>query len=106
MKPDTLEFDPDTLRLLEAGDCGTLATDVATCRQLLAEQSLKAADQINVLLAGRDRLKAINAELVEALEWITQFCAEHPDWFGVNNRAKHKWWHDARHVLVKARKEG
>ena len=66
------ELDHDTMRLLEAGDCGTLAIDVATGRQLLAEQIGKATGEINALLAERGRLRTINTELVEALERIAQ----------------------------------
>ena len=68
MGEHTAELDHDTMRLLAAGDCATLAMDVATCRELLVEQSEKATGEINALLAERDRLKELNAELVKALE--------------------------------------
>jgi hypothetical protein len=52
-----MTLDPDTARLLEAGDCATLATDVATCRQLLAEHIRQSTSEINTLLANRDEAR-------------------------------------------------
>lgn len=100
------ELDPDTLRLLEAGDCGTLATDVTTCRQLLAEQFLKAASEINVLLASRDQLKTVNAELVTAMG---QLIREHAA-LCVSIRGtkvpESIWVRKARALLAKAKERG
>ena len=74
--PGQIELDHDTARLLVAGDCGTLAMDVATGRQLLAEQIKKTTDDVNTLLAERDRLKTINSELMGFAEIFTRLTPE------------------------------
>ena len=53
--------------------------------------------------AERDRLRAINAELVEALEYATTWC-EH-NGCGVGRTAEMPWLEDAITALSKAGKE-
>ena len=61
--------------------------------------------------AERDRLKAINLELLSALQWITEFVEDHPEWddsyFREKGEAKSEtaWMIDARAEIAKAEAE-
>lgn len=49
-----VKLDPDTQKLLDKGECQLLALDVATCRQLLAESSMRHGTSITLLNAKID----------------------------------------------------
>ena len=43
-------------------------------------------------------------EAVAKLEWIAEFCAEHPEWFGgddPSDGAENEWLHDTQQFLEK-----
>ncbi len=64
----TVKLDLDTQKLLAEGDCNTLAIDVSTCREQWAKDRHALSLEITVINIERDRLKALNDELLATLK--------------------------------------